>query len=290
VEGLLHVSEMSWSQHLRSPKDFLTEGQELEVLVLDIDREERKMSLSLKRLTPDPWADIEYKYPVRSKHTAKVRNFTHFGIFAELEEGVDGLIHISDLSWTKRIKHPSDFCQLGDSIEVVVLEVDKDNRRLSLGHKQVEENPWEVFAGVFTPGSVHEGTITGRAGQNFVVSLPYGVEGTVSAKHLRKADGSKANLEEKLPFMVLEFNGDARRITLSHTRTFEEGEEPMDHAAKGKRTRKEGDATTSASVKSVNEKVEKSTLGDLGVLGDLKNAMENKERGTKDEEEGETGA
>ncbi|HRT54968.1 MAG TPA: S1 RNA-binding domain-containing protein, partial [Flavobacteriales bacterium] len=187
VEGLLHVSEMSWSQHLRSPKDFLKEGQEIDVQILNIDREERKMSLGMKQLQPDPWADIEFKYPVGSRHTAKVRNFTHFGIFAELEEGVDGLIHISDLSWTKRIKHPSDFCKIGDEVEVQVLEVDKDNRRLSLGHKQVEENPWEVFASVFTPGSTHEGTIVGRNGSSFTVALPYGVEGTVTLKHLKKA-------------------------------------------------------------------------------------------------------
>ncbi|MCB0769147.1 MAG: 30S ribosomal protein S1 [Flavobacteriales bacterium] len=280
VEGLLHVSEMSWSQHLRSPKEFLKEGQEIECSVLNIDREERKMSLGMKQLAADPWADIEFKYPVRSKHNAKVRNFTHFGIFAELEEGVDGLIHISDLSWTKRIKHPSEFCNVGDDIEVMVLEVDKENRRLSLGHKQVEENPWEVFATVFTPGSTHEGTITGRNGQNFIVSLPYGVEGTVTAKALKKADGSKAELEEKLPFMVLDFNGEARRIVLSHTRTFEEGDDVIEAPASGKRgPRKEGGS--SASVKSVNEKVEKSTLGDLSVLGDLKSAMENKERSGK---------
>ncbi|MBL7964623.1 MAG: 30S ribosomal protein S1 [Flavobacteriales bacterium] len=292
VEGLLHVSEMSWSQHLRSPKDFLKEGQEIECVILNIDREERKMSLGMKQLSTDPWADIEFKYPVRSKHSAKVRNFTHFGIFAELEEGVDGLIHISDLSWTKRIKHPSEFCNIGDDIEVMVLEVDKENRRLSLGHKQVEENPWEVFATVFTPGSVHEGTITGRAGQNFVVSLPYGVEGTVTAKGLKKADGSKAELEEKLPFMVLEFNGDARRIVLSHTRTFEEGEEPIEAAPAKRGARKEGGApgAASASVKSVNEKVEKSTLGDLSVLSDLKSAMENKERATKGKKNEEEGA
>ena len=243
------------------------------------------MSLGMKQLTQDPWAEIEFKYPVRSKHTAKVRNFTHFGIFAELEEGVDGLIHISDLSWTKRIKHPSEFCNVGDDIEVMVLEVDKENRRLSLGHKQVEENPWDVFAGVFTPGSTHEGTITGRAGQNFVVSLPYGVEGTVSAKNLKKADGSKAELEEKLPFVVLEFNGEARRIVLSHTRTFEEGEEIIEAAPAGAKrgARKEGGS--SASVKSINEKVEKSTLGDLSVLSDLKKQME--KGGSKDAESAE---
>lgn len=290
VEGLLHVSEMSWSQHLRSPKDFLKEGQEVECVILNIDREERKMSLGMKQLAADPWADIEFKYPVRSKHTAKVRNFTHFGIFAELEEGVDGLIHISDLSWTKRIKHPSEFCSVGDELEVMVLEVDKENRRLSLGHKQVEENPWEVFANVFTPGSVHEGTITGRAGQNFVVSLPYGVEGSVTVKHLKKEDGSKAELEEKLPFMVLEFNGDARRIVLSHTRTFEEGEEPIEAAPAKRGARKEATGATSASVKSVNEKVEKSTLGDLSVLSDLKSAMESKERASKGQKAEEEGA
>lgn len=224
VEGLLHVSEMSWSQHLRSPKDFLTEGQEIEVQILNIDREERKMSLGMKQLTTDPWEDIEFKYPVGSRHTAKVRNFTHFGIFAELEEGVDGLIHISDLSWTKRVKHPSDFCKIGDELEVQVLEVDKENRRLSLGHKQVEENPWEVFADTFKVGSVHEGTLVARSGNSFTVALPYGVEGTVTLKNLKKQDGSKAALEEKLPFVVTEFNAEARRIVLSHTRTFEEGE------------------------------------------------------------------
>lgn len=298
VEGLLHVSEMSWSQHLRSPKEFLKEGQEVDCVVLNIDREERKMSLGMKQLAADPWSEIEFKYPLRSKHKAKVRNFTHFGIFAELEEGVDGLIHISDLSWTKRIKHPSEFCAIGDEIEVMVLEVDKENRRLSLGHKQVEENPWDVFAGVFTPGSTHEGTLTGRAGQNFVVSLSYGVEGTVTLKNLKKADGSKAELEEKLPFVVLEFNGEARRIVLSHTRTFEEGEEaletPAAPAAGGKRApRKEAAGSPSASVKSVNEKVEKSTLGDLSVLSDLKSAMESNERSGKsrkknvEEEDGE---
>ncbi len=284
VEGLLHVSEMSWSQHLRSPKDFLKEGQEIECVILNIDREERKMSLGMKQLAADPWADIEFKYPVGSRHTAKVRNFTHFGIFAELEEGVDGLIHISDLSWTKRIKHPSDFCKIGDEVEVQVLEVDKDNRRLSLGHKQVEENPWDVFAGTFTVGSVHEGTITGRNGNNFMVSLPYGVEGSVALKHLKKEDGSKANLEDKLPFKVLEFNGEARRIVLSHTRTFEEGDDSAELSPaapkRGGRKSEEGAAGgQSLSVKSVNEKVEKSTLGDLSVLSDLKSAMETKERG-----------
>jgi len=282
VEGLLHVSEMSWSQHLRSPKDFLKEGQEVEVQILNIDRDERKMSLGMKQLAADPWEDIEFKYPVNSRHTAKVRNFTHFGIFAELEEGVDGLIHISDLSWTKRVKHPSDFCKIGDEVEVQVLEVDKENRRLSLGHKQVEENPWEVFADTFKVGSEHEGTITGRNGSTFVVALPYGVEGTVALKHLKKEDGSKANVEDKLAFKVLEFNADARRIVLSHTRTFEEGEESAEPAPARRGGRKGGDehgGGQSPSVRSVNEKVEKSTLGDLSVLSDLKSAMESNERG-----------
>jgi small subunit ribosomal protein S1 len=286
VEGLLHVSEMSWSQHLRSPKDFLKEGQEIECMILNIDREERKMSLGMKQLLPDPWTDIEFRYPVGSRHTAKVRSLTNFGIFAELEEGIDGLVHISDLSWTKRIKHPSELFAVGDSIEVQVLEVDKENRRLSLGHKQVEQNPWEVFATVFTPGSVHEGTLVGRSGQNFTVALPYGIEGTVSARHLKKADGGKAELEEKLPFVVLEFNGDARRIVVSHTRTFEEGEEITEStpAAGGKRggPRRGGEeggggGSHSASIKSINDKVEKSTLGDLSVLSDLKNSMAERE-------------
>ncbi|MEO8068222.1 MAG: S1 RNA-binding domain-containing protein, partial [Flavobacteriales bacterium] len=285
VEGLLHVSEISWSQHLRSPKDFLKEGQEIECVILNIDREARKMSLGMKQLAADPWADIEFKYPVGSRHTAKARSLTHFGIFAELEDGVDGLIHISDLSWTKRIKHPSEFCAVGDTIEVQVLEVDKENRRLSLGHKQVEENPWDVFAGVFTPLSTHEGTIIGRAGQNFVVALSYGVEGMVAAKNLRKEDGSKAALEEKLPFVVLEFNKEARRIVLSHTRTFEVGDDTPEEAApagasaprRGRKSSADGDNAgggQSPSVKSVNDKVEKSTLGDLSVLSALRDKME----------------
>jgi small subunit ribosomal protein S1 len=280
VEGLLHVSEMSWSQHLRSPKDFLKEGQQVEVQVLSIDRQDRKLSLGMKQLATDPWEAIEAKFPVGSKHTAKVRNFTHFGIFAELEEGVDGLIHISDLSWTKRIKHPSEFCAVGDSVDVQVLEVDRDNRRLSLGHKQVEENPWEVFAGVFIEGSVHEGTVVARAGNSFTVSLPYGVEGSAGAKHVKKQDGSKVELEEKLPFMVLEFNAEARRIVLSHTRTFEEVEEAAP-ASGARKPRKTSEGASSASVKSVNDKVEKSTLGDLSVLSDLKSSMENKERASR---------
>ena len=221
VEGLIHVSEMSWSQHLRSAQDFLKVGDEVEAVILTLNREERKMSLGLKQLKEDPWKDIDAKYPVGSKHTAKVRNFTNFGVFVELEEGVDGLIHISDLSWTKKIKHPSEFTQIGADIEVQVLEIDKENRRLSLGHKQLEENPWDVFEGIFTVDSIHEGTIIEMLDKGAVIALPYGVEGFATPKHLVKQDGTQAQLEEKLPFKVIEFNKDAKRIILSQSRIFE---------------------------------------------------------------------
>lgn len=226
VEGLIHVSEMSWSQHLRSAQDFLKVGDEIEAVILTLDREERKMSLGLKQLKQDPWEDIEIKYPVGSKHTAKVRNFTNFGVFVEIEEGVDGLIHISDLSWTKKVKHPSEFTKIGADIEVVVLEIDKDNRRLSLGHKQLEENPWEVFETIFTPGSVHQGTIIEMLDKGAVVQLPYGVEGFATPKHLVKEDGSQAKVDEKLDFKVIEFNKDSKRIILSHSRIFEDANKP----------------------------------------------------------------
>lgn len=218
VEGLIHVSEMSWSQHLRSAQDFMKVGDEVEAVILTLDRDERKMSLGIKQLKQDPWETIEEKYPVGSKHTAKVRNFTNFGVFVEIEEGVDGLIHISDLSWTKKVKHPSEFTQIGADIEVQVLEIDKENRRLSLGHKQLEENPWDVFETVFTVGSVHEGTIIEMLDKGAVVALPYGVEGFATPKHLVKEDGSQAQLDEKLSFKVIEFNKDAKRIILSHSR------------------------------------------------------------------------
>ena len=214
VEGLIHVSEMSWSQHLRSAQDFMKVGDEVEAVVLTLDREERKMSLGIKQLKSDPWETIEEKYPIGSKHTAKVRNFTNFGVFVEIEEGVDGLIHISDLSWTKKVKHPSEFTQIGADIDVQVLEIDKENRRLSLGHKQLEENPWDVFETVFTVGSVHEGTIIEMLDKGAVVALPYGVEGFATPKHLVKEDGSQAQLDEKLEFKVIEFNKDAKRIIL----------------------------------------------------------------------------
>ena len=225
VEGLIHVSEMSWSQHLRSAQDFLKIGDSVEAVILTLDRDERKMSLGIKQLMPDPWEAIESKYAVETKHNAKVRNFTNFGVFVELEEGVDGLIHISDLSWQKKIKHPSEFCKVNDEMNVVVLEIDRENRRISLGHKQLEENPWDVFESTFEEGSIHKGTIIEMKDKSGIVSLPYGVEGICPAKHMKKEDGSTASLEEVLDFRVIEFNKDSKKIVVSHTRIFEEGED-----------------------------------------------------------------
>jgi len=269
VEGLIHVSEMSWSQHLRSAQDFMNVGDTIEAVILTLDREERKMSLGIKQLMPDPWTDIEGKYGVSSKHNAKVRNFTNFGVFVELEEGVDGLIHISDLSWQKKIKHPSEFCKVGDEMEVVVLEIDRDNRRISLGHKQLEENPWDVFETIFGEGSVHQGTIIETKDKSGIVSLPYGVEGICPSKHLRKEDGSNAKIEETLDFKVIEFNKEAKKIVVSHTRLFEEGEDKP-----STKTAKKGGSTTSQAVKAINQNTEKSTLGDLDALAELKEKME----------------
>ncbi|MFN5635704.1 MAG: 30S ribosomal protein S1, partial [Flavobacteriales bacterium] len=232
VEGLIHVSEMSWSQHLRSAQDFLKIGDSVEAVILTLDRDERKMSLGIKQLMPDPWNAIENKYAVDSKHSAKVRNFTNFGVFVELEEGVDGLIHISDLSWQKKIKHPSEFCKVGDMLDVLVLEIDRDNRRISLGHKQLEENPWDVFESTFALGSVHQGTITEMKDKSGIVALPYGVEGICPAKYLKKEDGSNAKVEDVLNFVVIEFNKDSKKIVLSHTRTFDDTEEAPAPAAK----------------------------------------------------------
>jgi small subunit ribosomal protein S1 len=268
VEGLIHVSEMSWSQHLRSAQEFMKVGDEVESVVLTLDREERKMSLGIKQLKPDPWQNIEDKYGVGSKHTATVRNFTNFGVFVEIEEGVDGLIHISDLSWTKKVKHPAEFTHVGAGIEVVVLEIDKDNRRLSLGHKQLEENPWDVFETIFKVDSVHEGTIVEMFDKGAVVSLPYGVEGFVTPRHLAKEDGSQAKLEEKLPFKVLEFNKGAKRIILSHSRIFEDGHKSVD------KPKKVEDANApKKAVKKVKEKLEKTTLGDITELAALKDQL-----------------
>jgi small subunit ribosomal protein S1 len=270
VEGLIHVSEMSWSQHLRSAQDFLKVGDEVETVILTLDREERKMSLGIKQLKADPWDTIEEKYAVGSQHTAKVRNFTNFGVFAEIEEGVDGLIHISDLSWTKKIKHPSEFTQIGSEIEVQVLEIDLANRRLSLGHKQIEENPWDALETLFVVDSVHEGVIIEVMDKGSVISLPYGVEGFATPKHLVKEDGSQAQLDEKLPFKVIEFNKDAKRIILSHSRIHEDEKRAEKEAAPAKKTGKRTKKEDTAPVTSI----EKTTLGDIQSLADLKDQME----------------
>jgi len=273
VEGLIHVSEMSWSQHLRSAQDFLKEGDEIEAVVLTLDRNDRKMSLGIKQLKADPWENIETKYPIGSRHTAKVRNFTNFGVFVEIEEGVDGLIHISDLSWTKKIKHPSEFTQIGADIEVEVLQIDKDNRRLSLGHKQLEENPWDVFETIFTVGSVHEGTIVEMLDKGAVVALPYGVEGFATPKHLTKEDGSAAKVDEKLNFKVIEFNKDSKRIILSHSRTFEDdsrAERSTERRPKrAAAPRKQEEAPAAAGT----TPLERTTLGDLEALAALKEKL-----------------
>ena len=270
VEGLIHVSEMSWSQHLRSAQDFLKVGDEVEAVILTLDRDERKMSLGIKQLKENPWDKIEEKYPVGSKHAAKVRNFTNFGVFVELEEGVDGLIHISDLSWTKKIKHPSEFTQIGADIDVVVLEIDKDNRRLSLGHKQLEDNPWDNFETVYTVGSIHEGTITELLDKGAVISLPYGVEGFATPKHLVKEDGTPAKQDEKLQFKVIEFNKDAKRIILSHSRIFED--EQKAEARKARKAAGKQQAEEQPVAQSSN--IEKTTLGDIDALAELKQKLE----------------
>lgn len=265
VEGLIHVTEMSWSQHLRTAHDFLKVGDEVEAVILTLDREERKMSLGIKQLIPDPWTNIAEKYPVGSKHTATVRNFTNFGIFVELEEGVDGLIHISDLSWSKKIKHPAEFAKIGEKIDVVVLEVDPENRRLSLGHKQLEENPWDVFETIFTIGSEHEGTVISvNEKSGAVVNLPYGIEGFCPKGQLQREDKKPVKVDDKLMFKVIEFQKDAKRIVLSHTRTWKKEDE---NKAKKDNT----------SIKMINQNLEKTTLGDLDVLASLKEEMEKKE-------------
>lgn len=270
VEGLIHVSEMSWAQHLRSAQDFMKVGDEVEAVVLTLDRDERKMSLGIKQLKPDPWDSIEEKYPVGSKHTAKVRNFTNFGVFAEIEEGVDGLIHISDLSWTKKIKHPSELTQIGADIAVQVLEIDKENRRLSLGHKQLEENPWDVFETIFTLGSVHEGTVVELLDKGAVVALPYGVEGFATPKHLVKEDGSQAKIDEKLDFKVIEFNKESKRIIVSHSRTFEDEKADSKEASTEKKPRK---ASKRSEEQLPQSNVEKTTLGDIEELAALRDKL-----------------
>ena len=269
VEGLIHVSEMSWSQHLRSAQEFLKVGEEVEAVILTLDRDERKMSLGIKQLREDPWENIETKYPVGSKHNAKVRNFTNFGVFVELEEGVDGLIHISDLSWTKKVKHPSEFTQVGAPIDVIVLDIDKENRRLSLGHKQLEDNPWDVFEAKYTVGSVHEGKITELLEKGAVVALDENVEGFATPKHLVKEDGSQAKAGETLPFKVIEFNKDSKRIILSHSRTFEDPAREEKKAAAKKAPRAKKDDTPK-----IENVAASTTLGDIDVLAQLKAQME----------------
>ena len=272
VEGLIHVSEMSWSQHLRTAQDFLKVGDEVEAVILTLDREERKMSLGIKQLIPDPWINIKERYPVNSKHSAIVRNFTNFGIFVELEEGVDGLIHISDLSWSKKIKHPAEFTKIGEEIDVVVLDVDEENRRLSLGHKQLEENPWDIFETVFTVGSVHKGTIIEMNDKGAVVALPYGVEGFAPTRHLQKEDSSKVKIDDSLDFKVIEFSKDSKKIILSHSRIWQDTK--ADEKAKETAAARKEEKATQRAVKKVKENVEKTTLGDISALANLKSDME----------------
>ncbi len=276
VEGLIHVSEMSWSQHLRSAQEFLKVGDMVDAQILTLDREERKMSLGMKQLKADPWEKIEEKYPVNSRHQAKVRNFTTFGVFVEIEEGVDGLIHISDLSWTKKIKHPAEFTSVGADIEVVVLDIDKENRRLSLGHKQLEENPWDVFETIFTVDSIHEGTIIDIFDKGAVVALPYGVEGFVTPKHLTKEDGSAAKIDDKMEFKVIEFNKSSKRIILSHSRIHEDGKKEVETAE----TKAKVD-TTQKAVKKLKDNLEKTTLGDISELAALKTELEKSQKEPK---------
>ncbi|MEG2336528.1 MAG: 30S ribosomal protein S1, partial [Bacteroidales bacterium] len=276
VEGLIHVSEMSWSQHLRSAQDFLKIKDEVDAVILTLDREERKMSLGIKQLIPDPWTDIATKYPVQSKHTATVRNFTNFGIFVELEEGVDGLIHISDLSWSKKIKHPAEFTKIGEKIDVVVLDVDVENRRLSLGHKQLEENPWDVFETIFSVNSTHKGTVTVVNDKGAVIALPYGVEGFAPNRHIVKVDGTNLKVDDNVEFKVIEFNKESKKIIVSHTRIHQA--ETAEEKAKVENENKKNMDDNQKVMKKLNENVEKSTLGDIQALSNLKDAMEAEEK------------
>jgi small subunit ribosomal protein S1 len=291
VEGLIHVSEMSWSQHLRTAQDFLKVGQEVEAVILTLDREERKMSMGIKQLIPDPWANIKEKYPLKSKHTATVRNFTNFGIFVELEEGVDGLIHISDLSWSKKIKHPAEFTKTGEKIDVMVLDIDVDNRRLSLGHKQLEENPWDVFETVFSVGSVHSGTIVNMNDKGAIVALPYGVEGFAPLRHLTKEDGSHAKEEEILDFKVIEFSKDNKKIILSHSKVYQDS--VGGEIKGGSDEKKKVKDSSKKTVKKIKDNLEKTTLGDIESLANLKSDMvkaEEKEKHARKEKEAAKGS
>ena len=285
VEGLIHVSEMSWSQHLKTASDFFQVGDEVEAVIMTLDREERKMSLSSRRLTPDPWENIESKYPVDAKIKGKVTSLSNFGVFVELEEGIDGLIHISDLSWSKKINHPNEFTKVGEEIEIVVLEIDKENRRLSLGHKQLEENPWEVFETVFQEGSIHEGTVVQEGDKGYTITLPYGIEGFCPGKHGVKEDGTKLAVEDKLDFMIIEFNKNSKKIIVSHARIHEDANK--EKAAVDGNKRKAKARSTRKAVKRINENVERTTLGDLDVLSSLKDEMEQKENDPKDSKDKE---
>ena len=281
VEGLIHVSEMSWSQHLRTAQDFLKIGDDVQAKVLTLDREERKMSLGMKQLIPDPWANIKERYAIGSKQNATVRNFTNFGIFVEIEEGVDGLIHISDLSWSKKIKHPAEFTKIGDTMDVVVLDIDEENRRLSLGHKQLEENPWDVFESIFTIGSIQQGTIISSGDKGVVVSLPYGVEGFCPNRHLKKEDGSNAKMDETIDFKVIEFSKENKKIILSHSRIWEDKvavEREAETEVKDKAAK-----STKRAVKQINDNVERTTLGDLDVFAELKENFEKAQKEAKGE-------
>merc|ERR1711879_995762 len=273
VEGLIHVSEMSWSQHLRSANEFLKVGDEVEAVILTLDRDERKMSLGIKQLKKDPWQEVDTKFGIGTKHQAKVRNFTNFGVFVEIEEGVDGLIHISDLSWTKKIKHPAEFTSIGSEIDVTVLEIDKENRRLRLGHKQLEENPWDVFETLFQVDSIHEGTIIELADKGGIISLPYGVEGFCTPKHLVKEDGTPAKLDEKLDFKVIEFNKEAKKIIVSHSRVFEDVQRAEERAKKASDSK-----SNKKAAKKMVDNLEKTTLGDISALAALKDEMETSEK------------
>ncbi len=279
VEGLIHVSEMSWSQHLRSPQEFMKVSDEMEAVILTLDREERKMSLGIKQLTPDPWVGVADRYPVGSKQNAVVKNMTNFGVFVEIEEGIDGLIHISDLSWSKKVNHPHEFTKVGDKLDVVVLEVNAEERKLSLGHKQLEENPWETFETIFTLDSIHQGTIVKVTDKGAVITLPYGVEGFAPTKHLMKEDGKMATNEEVLDFKIIEFSKDAKRIVVSHAKLHEEAKAEA-RAEETDKKKKDAKAASTA-VKKVKDSVEKTTLGDLGVLANLKSSLETSEKGTK---------
>jgi small subunit ribosomal protein S1 len=275
VEGLIHVSEMSWSQNLRNPQEFLKVGDEVEAQVLTLDRDERKMSLGIKQLTPDPWQNAATRYAVGTQHLATVKNMTNFGVFVELEDGIDGLIHISDLSWSKKVNHPNEFTKVGEKLDVVVLELDVENRKLSLGHKQLEENPWDTFETIFTIDSIHEGTVIKVTEKGAIVALPYGVEGFAPTKHLVKEDGKSLKAEEAAEFKIIEFNKENKRIVISHSRIWEEAR--AEARVQEFETRKKEAKSAVNAVKKVKDSVEKSTLGDLSVLAQLKEQMEGAE-------------